>query len=43
MVTLHDALQSGASLPAALFEARSKTSHDPLSIAAGVSFIALGA
>jgi hypothetical protein len=43
MVTLHDALQSGASLPAALFEARSKTSHDPLSIATGVSFIALGA
>jgi hypothetical protein len=43
MVTLHDALQNGSTLPQALFEARSETSQDPLSLATAVSFIALGA
>jgi CHAT domain/Tetratricopeptide repeat len=43
MVALHAALQNGATLPEALFEARSETSHDPVSLATGLSFIALGA
>jgi CHAT domain-containing protein/tetratricopeptide repeat protein len=43
MVALHDKLQNGATLPEALFEARSETGHDPVSLATGVSFIALGA
>jgi tetratricopeptide (TPR) repeat protein len=43
MVALHDALRSGAALPEALFEARSITGHDPVSLATGLSFIALGA
>ncbi len=42
MVALHDKLQTGATLPEALFAARSETGHDPVSLATGVSFIALG-
>jgi len=43
MVALHDTLKNGATLPEALYEARSVTSHDPVSLATGLSFIALGA
>jgi CHAT domain-containing protein len=43
MVALHDTLKNGATLPEALYEARSETSHDPVSLATGLSFIALGA
>jgi hypothetical protein len=42
MVALHDSLRSGATLPEALFKARSETSHDPVGLATGLSFIALG-
>ena len=43
MVALHEALQDGATLPEALFEARSETSQDPVGFATGLSFVALGA
>jgi tetratricopeptide (TPR) repeat protein len=42
MVALHESLQDGATLPEALFRARSETSHDPVGLATGLSFIALG-
>jgi hypothetical protein len=42
MLALHDALRTGATLPEALVEARGKTDEDPLAVATGLSFIALG-
>lgn len=42
MVAVHDSLQKGVTLAEALFEARSETSDDPVSLATAVSFIALG-
>jgi CHAT domain-containing protein len=43
MVALHDALRTGATLPAALLSARAGMAEDPVEIATGLSFIALGA
>jgi hypothetical protein len=42
MVALHDALRVGAELPQALLTARTEIGNDPLSLATGRSFIALG-
>jgi CHAT domain-containing protein len=43
MLALHDALGKGATLPEALLAARQATRGDPVAIATGHSFIALGA
>jgi tetratricopeptide (TPR) repeat protein len=43
MLALHDGLQRGAALPAALLAARKATSDDPLAAATAHSFVALGA
>jgi tetratricopeptide (TPR) repeat protein len=42
MMALHDALLTGSTLAEALMTARTKTSDDPVSVATGLSFIALG-
>jgi CHAT domain-containing protein len=43
MLALHDALRGGATLPEALLKARARSGDDPVSLATGLSFIALGA
>ena len=43
MVAVHDALRLGRTLPEALLQARTATSHDPASLATALSFLALGA
>ena len=42
MLALHDALRAGANLPEALLAARTGTGDDPVALATGLSFIALG-
>jgi tetratricopeptide (TPR) repeat protein len=43
MVALHDALRRGATMPAALRDARRALPDDPVQLATGLSFMALGA
>lgn len=42
MLALHDSLLTGTTLPEALVTARTMTGNDPVSVATGLSFIALG-
>ena len=43
MTALHDNLQAGQSLAAAFAAARTAAADDPVAVAAGRSFVALGA